>query len=369
VTGDGDLPGPLRSSVGILISDNRRRGAEVQAERTVEGLRSLGWDTEFRSLAFSQGPTVDARPLVTVERDDLGRFNPSLVAPTRRFLGRHAHGVVLAWGSLSVRYVAIAALGLRDRPRIGSVSIGSPLAWVGSRLAMARYRLIAGRFDFVIAISDRIRDELVDAVGIPSSRVTVIRSGIPDRFFDIEQGEHAGPIRILFVGSLSDEKDPAAAVEAFEIAARETELRLRVVGEGPMRAMLQDLVMRRNLADSVEFTGAVDDVAPHLGWADILLSTSRTEGVPGALIEGAAAGRPAVAYGVGAVEEVVEDGSSGIVVRERSVESAARALVTLAGDRALRRRLGERARLIAGERFLMASAVEQTDRLLRDQLV
>lgn len=369
MTGAGDPPGPIRPAVGILVSDNRRRGAEVQAERTAEGLRSLGWDVEFRSLAVSPGPTVDALPLVTVEREELGRFNPSLVAPTRRFLERHSGGVVLAWGSLSVRYVAIASLAMRDRPRLGYVSIGSPLAWLANRRAMARYRLIASRFDFVIAISDRIRDELVNAVGIPGSRVTVIRSGIPDRFFEIEDGEHGGPVRILFVGSLSDEKDPAAAVEAFAIAARDVELQLRFVGEGPMHRMLQDLVVRRNLDERVEFTGAVDDVAPHIRWADILLSTSKTEGVPGALIEGAAAGRPAVAYGVGAVEEVVEDGSSGIVVRDRTVESAARALVRLAEDRPLRRRLGERSRLIAGERFLIASAVKETDRLLRGQLV
>jgi len=87
------------------------------------------------------------------------------------------------------------------------------------------------------------------------------------------------------------------------------------------------------------------------------------------LIEAAAAGLPAVAYGVGAVDEVIEDGSSGIVVRDRTVESAARALIMLARDRDLRRRLGERARLIAGKRFLMGSAMDETDRLLRHQLV
>ena len=69
------------------------------------------------------------------------------------------------------------------------------------------------------------------------------------------------------------------------------------------------------------------------------------------------------------VDEVIEDGSSGIVVRDRTVESAARALVTLAGDRDLRRRLGDRARTIANERFLIRSAMDETDRLLRDQLV
>ncbi|MCZ6456700.1 MAG: glycosyltransferase [Actinobacteria bacterium] len=358
-----------RPAVGILVTDNRRRGAEVQAERTAEGLNKLGWEVEFRSLASSPEPVVGAPPLTAMRRSDLGRFNPSLVRPTRQFLRRNSNGVVLAWGSLTVRYVAAAAAALRHRPRLGYVSIGSPLAWVSGRRGIAQYRLLAGRYDFIIAVSDRTKHELVDAIGIPLSKITVIRSGVPERFLTLPRQEHDGPTRVLFVGSLSAEKDPIAAVTAFGIAADEADLQLTIVGDGPLREATEESVAARHLGGRVEFVGSVADIEPHLVWADALLLTSTTEGLPGVLIEAAAAGLPAVAYGVGAVDEVIEDGSSGIVVRDRTVESAARALITLARDRDLRRRLGERARVIAGKRFLMGSAVDATDRLLRHQLV
>jgi len=361
--------GSTRPAVGILVTDNRRRGAEVQAERTAEGLNELGWEVEFRSLASSPEPVVVASPLTAMRRSDLGRFNPSLVNPTRQFLRRNSNGVVLAWGSLTVRYVAAAAVALSRRPRLGYVSIGSPSAWVSGRRQTARYRWLAGRYDFIIAVSDRTKHELVDAIGIPSSKITVIRSAAPERFLTLPSQEHDGPTRVLFVGSLSAEKDPIAAVTAFGIAADEADLLLSIVGDGPLLEATEAAVAAQNLGARVEFVGSVADVGPHFVWADALLLTSTTEGLPGVLIEAAAAGLPSVAYGVGAVDEVIEDGSSGIVVRDRTVESAARALVTLAGDRDLRRRLGDRARTIANERFLIRSAMDETDRLLRDQLM
>jgi glycosyltransferase involved in cell wall biosynthesis len=229
--------------------------------------------------------------------------------------------------------------------------------------------LLAGRYDFIIAVSDRTKHELVHAIGIPPSMITVIRSGIPERFLKLPLHEHDGPTRVLFVGSLSAEKDPIAAITAFGIAADEADLQLAIVGDGPLLEATEAAVAARHLGGRVEFVGSVADIEPHLVWADALLLTSQTEGLPGVLIEAAAAGLPAVAYGVGAVDEVIEHGSSGIIVRDRTVDSAARALITLARDRGLRRRLGERARAIAGERFLMGTAIEETDRLLRDQLV
>lgn len=358
-----------RPRVGILVTDNRRRGAQVQAERTAEGLDEVGWNVELRALALSPEPVIDAPPLTARDRNVLGRFNPTLVAPTRQFLRRHTGGVVIAWGSLTVRYVAAAAAALRNRPRIGYVSIGSPLAWLSSRRQLAQYRLLAGRYDFIVAVSDRTRNELVESIGLPSSRITVIRSGVPERYLELPRRRHEGPARVLFAGSLSPEKDPVAAVSAVGIAARDADLELRIVGDGPLLETTEAAVDACDLDGRVRFEGSVSDMRPHLTWADMLLLTSTTEGLPGVLIEAAAAGIPSIAYDVGAVDEIIEDGASGIIVRDRSVESAADALVTLAGQPELAQRLGERARAIAGQRFLLQSVVDETDRLLRDQLM
>jgi glycosyltransferase involved in cell wall biosynthesis len=159
------------------------------------------------------------------------------------------------------------------------------------------------------------------------------------------------------------------ALAAFGLAAKETDLNLRVVGDGPLLLAMKDAASSMNNSERVEFVGSVDDISPQLVWADLLLLTSRTEGLPGVLIEAAAAGVPAVAYDVGAVNEVVSHDSTGIVVHDRTVESAAQSLVLLARDKHLCRSFGDRARRVVDDRFLIDSAVERTDELLRNQLI
>ena len=361
-------PGMDHPTLGILVTDNRRRGAEVQAERTADGLVRRGWHVEFRSLASAGERTVRAVPLGPKGRNDIGRFDPSLIGPTRRFLARHAGGAVLAWGSQALRYCAVASLGRRRRPALGFVSIGSPLAWLHNATQTARYRLIASRFDFVIAVSDQTRGELVDALGLPSSKVTVIYSGVPTELFRIKGQVHDGPMRVIYVGSLSGEKDPLSAVRAFALAGREEDMSMRVLGGGPLQDSLRSATRELNIEESVTLYGSVDDVTPHLEWADVMVSTSHTEGLPGALIEAAAAGIPSVAFDVGAIDEIVDHNESGILVSDRSVPAAAEALVTLARDAELRGTLGRNARKHARQHFTIGRSVEQTDQLLRSWL-
>lgn len=347
------------------MTDNRRRGAEVQAERMADGLTRHGWQVEFRSLASAAGSTVRAVPLGPKGRDDLGRFDSSLVGPTRRFLARHTGGVVVAWGSQTLRYCAVASLGLRHRPALGFVSIGSPLAWLRNASQTARYRLIASRFDFVIAVSNQTREELVNTLGLPSSKVTVIHSGVPVELFRRKERTHDGPMRVLYVGSLSDEKDPLSALDVFVAANREEDMQMRILGGGPLRGSLLGSIRELKFEGRVTLHGSVDDVTPHLEWADVMVSTSRTEGLPGALIEAAAAGMPSVSFDVGAIDEIVDHNESGVLIGDRSVPAAADALVSLARDADLRRTLGRNARESAEQRFTIERAVLQTDQLLR----
>jgi glycosyltransferase involved in cell wall biosynthesis len=279
-----------------------------------------------------------------------------------------APDIVLAWGAATLRYTAVATATSRGAPPRGYVAIGSPSAWVRSRAQRARYRGLTSRYRFVIAVSEHTRDELVGFIGVPAPRVHVVRSGIPAAYLDVESSQRGPALRVLVAGSLSEEKDPLAALEASATVAATLPVTLRFLGEGPLRGRLEDEAQRLGVSQSVELSGAAADVRPHLAWADVLLLTSRTEGLPGIVIEAAAAGVPAVAYDVGAVDEIVEDGESGLLVPSRSPAGAAEALTRLAADAGLRARYGSRARRIAANRFLIADTAALLDRVLRAQL-
>jgi glycosyltransferase involved in cell wall biosynthesis len=113
------------------------------------------------------------------------------------------------------------------------------------------------------------------------------------------------------------------------------------------------------LGSSVEFLGAVSDVSDSLAWANVLLLTSRTEGLPGAVLEAGAAGVPAVGFDVGGVAEAIIDGETGFVVPAGDIASAAAALQRLSEDPELRLRLGKAAREYVRQGFLLATAIDR----------
>ena len=90
--------------------------------------------------------------------------------------------------------------------------------------------------------------------------------------------------------------------------------------------------------------GAREDVGELLAISDVLLLASRSEGMPGCLIEAGMAGVPVAAYAVAGVPEVVRDGVTGFMVERGDAQSLADRVVTLLSDPVLRAKLGAEAR-------------------------
>jgi len=153
-----------------------------------------------------------------------------------------------------------------------------------------------------------------------------------------------------FVGRLTGIKRPDRFLR---IAATVPQATFVVVGNGP----LHDEVARAATAlPNVRLLDWHDDVALVLSAIDVLVLTSDNEGVPLSLIEAASVGVPVVSVDVGGVREIVEDGVTGIIVRDEA--QLAEAVSQLTGDAALRRKLGEQARSLITERCSLAKYLE-----------
>ena len=162
---------------------------------------------------------------------------------------------------------------------------------------------------------------LIGPPGVPSAKIRVIPNGVaadrcpvPDAP-RIARGPPAfrPPRRrrvVAYLGSLTAEKQVDAAIAA---VARLPGVHLLVAGNGPERAALEAQAAR-DAPSRVRFVGALPDVAPVLAAADAVVLASRTEGMPGVLIEAGLSDRPVVAFDVGAVSEVVADGETGVLV-------------------------------------------------------
>lgn len=338
----------------VVASTDRRRGAEVFSERLRDGLRARGWTVDAVALlAGGDATRADLDLLTDVPAGSVGRLSPAIVAALRGRLRRDRPDVVVANGGATLRYAVAATTGFATK--LAYVAIGEPSYWFRSSVARFVNRSLVGRPDLVLAVSDATRRQLVDLRPSVADRVVVAHQGVPDEWFAVECRPGAGPLLAVMVGSLSPEKDPVLAVRAVAATSR---TRLRFVGDGPLAADVTAEADRLGVSDRVECVGSTADVRGHVEDAGALLLTSRTEGLPGVVMEAMAAGLAVVTVDVGGVREAVVDGRTGIVV-ERDAGAIAAALDRLDGDEALRGALGQAGRNVATERFTMAAAIDR----------
>lgn len=136
-------------------------------------------------------------------------------------------------------------------------------------------------------------------------------------------------------------------------------LRLRIVGDGPQRGELYELTSSLGLQDAVEFVGTVPNVRvpAELRSLDVFVVASRHEGFGVAAVEAAACGLPVVASTAGGLPEVVDDGTTGLLVPVEDVDTLTAAIARLIDDAVLRHRLGAAGREMAVQRYGCAACV------------
>ena len=141
---------------------------------------------------------------------------------------------------------------------------------------------------------------------------------------------------------------------AFRVAARLIHDPARplvvMVGSRTDTADMRSRVEAAGLSDTVRLLGHSSEVASLLAAGDIALLTSRTEGLPNALLEAGVAGLPSVSTDCGGAGEVLVDGETGYIVGVNDDKAMAVRLSELAADPALRRHMGEAARRRVTER-------------------
>jgi glycosyltransferase involved in cell wall biosynthesis len=156
-----------------------------------------------------------------------------------------------------------------------------------------------------------------------------------------EQGFTADDVLVVSVARLSPQKNPLLLIDALPDDPR---CHLILVGDGELRGEVQ-----RRAGPRVHCLGVRSDIGRTLADCDVFALASDYEGLPVAVIEAMAAGRPVVATAVGGVPELIENGVHGFLVQAGDVAGLRRAIAALVCDPQLRQKLGENARERARE--------------------
>ena len=216
----------------------------------------------------------------------------------------------------------------------------------------------------IIAVSPEEARAAV-ARGLGRSRVTLIPNGVgpaeltPRAQARRELGVNEGDIVVGFVGRLVSQMAVDVLVRAFVRAtATVPNMRLAVVGDGPLAGELRDLAAQVGAADKVLWLGE-RDASGVLAAFDLFALASRKEGLPYVVLEAMAAGLPVVAASSAGVEILVEPGVSGEVVPPDDAGAFAAALVQLAAEPGRLGRFGRASRQRAA-RFTVDAMVDRT---------
>lgn len=181
-------------------------------------------------------------------------------------------------------------------------------------------------------------------------------------------GPQQGRKILLWLGRLHEElKQCRLAMDAFaSLADRHPDWEMRIIGDGQDRQLIDAHAQALGLGDRLRLMGETSDAETQFAQAHAYCFSSRTEGMPNALLEAMAAGLPCVGFaGCEGVSDLIEHERTGLIVDDMTAPALARALDRLMDDAALRQELGRAARASL-ESFEISACMDAWEQLLLD---
>lgn len=273
---------------------------------------------------------------------------------------------------------------------LGALEMSLPAAWAGvpvrvhgehgwdsndpdglSRKCRLVRRLYSPFVHRQVALSRHLQRYLVNAVGVPASRVVQIYNGVDTQRFrpglqrmPIEASPFSDPALWIVgtVGRLQAIKDQVLLARAFVRALERSadardRLRLVIAGEGALRAAVEQVLREAGVESLAWIAGERNDVPEVLRGLDAFVLPSRAEGISNTILEAMATGLPIVATAVGGNVELLEHGVTGTLVPSGDVDAMATALLEDLAQPQQARQRGEAARGVVQRRFSLDSMV------------
>jgi colanic acid/amylovoran biosynthesis glycosyltransferase len=220
-----------------------------------------------------------------------------------------------------------------------------------------------GLTDFVVGVSQEIYRRLGEDCGIPHERLRMIHCGIELPEEGARRGRDPERLQVLYLGRLDQQQKRVRLFEPITQLLRKlgTNFRLTIVGDGPERSWLAEMIQRNDLSGWIELRPAVPyrEVADLFKNFDVLLLPSAFEGLPLSLLESMASGIVPVTTRLPSGSDDVVNASNGILVEAENTIGYAEAIDRLARDQDLLKELSEGARRTITEHYSSRTMAQQ----------
>ena len=331
-------------------------GAERALVRLSVAQRAAGLDVAVVSLkgqgAAAAGLEAARIPVVALGRSGAGVWRtPCAALRLGGVVDQRRPDIIHAW--LASACAAVKLVAPARIPRVYAARVADPPApWLAALLGSGH----AAHHRFV-AVSQATAAAWARALNMDRSAFTVVGNGV-ERIEPWQPEPHGA--RPVFVGRLAAQKGAGDLLDALEGSG----VGLDVVGDGPLGAALRARARGRPVA----FHGTVQDVAPRLLAASMLVLPTRAEGMSNAVLEAMACGRAVVATAVPGMDEVITPGVEGVLVTPGNIPALRHAVLALQNDPARRQRMGRAGQARVVQAFLHDRVVHATWAVYRSLL-
>lgn len=229
-----------------------------------------------------------------------------------------------------------------------------------------------------ISVGEDLKDRYLKAgVGGPE-KYSVIRSGIDlEKFYkasnfsdrEIEETKKSlnlssDDVIVGMVAALESRKGHRYALEvAEEIIKKHPKVKFLFIGEGYLRPVLEEMVKRRGLQNSIIFAGLRKDVEKVMAIFDVLILTSLWEGLSQALVQGAILGKPMVSFNVEGAKELIKEGKNGFIVSLKDTSKMIERIDYLLSNPKIAKMMGNAGKGLINEEWQINAMVEKTSQL------
>jgi len=236
-------------------------------------------------------------------------------------------------------------------------------------------RLLSLFTDTIVCVSQAVKRFVVEMEGINEKKTSLIYNGVGEAsLFEVDSDDYVTrkslgfeekDIVVLTVASLTRHKGHQVLIDAARVVLKRHEnVRVLIVGDGPLRSKLEAYVEQLQLSPRILFTGQQKDVFPFLKLADLfVLPSTEREGLGIALIEAMAAGLPVIGTRLGGIPEAIEENVNGLLFAPGNSEELAAAIEKLIADHAIRAKMGRTGRKIYEEKFTAEKMVTNIESL------
>jgi glycosyltransferase involved in cell wall biosynthesis len=238
----------------------------------------------------------------------------------------------------------------------------------------ALYKWMLGDVAAVIAVSDSVRDSIIERLALPAERVRTIPNWIdPERFQSIQRDVARALFRVranlvvACIGQITPAKGQEEFVRAASrVAQMRSDVEFLIVGEEnqdekPFTSELMRLAESLGLDSRLRFLGHVRHIPELLAACDVVVVPSWDEGFSLVTIEAMAARRPVLASNVGGITNIIKDNSTGIMFPARDVHALSSKLMWMLSDPPLRERLSVQGQRDVYTRFGREQIIDQIE--------